>query len=50
MQSNNGTEFVNSVITQLINLFGIDRRLITPYNLRTDGLVERKKQRDWSLT
>ena len=44
MQSDNGTEFVNSVIAQLVNLFGIDRRLITPYNPRADGLVERKNK------
>ena len=41
IQSDNGLEFVNSVVKQLSELYGIDHRLITPYNPRADGLVER---------
>jgi hypothetical protein len=44
IQSDNGTEFVNSVIHELINLYGIEHRLITAYNPRADGLVERKNK------
>jgi hypothetical protein len=44
LQSDNGTEFVNSVIKQLTKLYGVDHRLITPYNPRADGLVERKNK------
>ena len=44
LQSDNGKEFVNTLIDQLVNLFGIDRRLITPYNPRADGLVERRNK------
>ena len=44
LQSDNGTEFVNSVIHELINLYGIEHRLITAYNPRADGLVERKNK------
>jgi hypothetical protein len=41
LQSDNGTEFVNQLMSHLVQLFGIDRRLITAYNPRADGLVER---------
>ena len=41
LQSDNGSEFVNEVMSQLTKLFGIDHRLITAYNPRADGLVER---------
>jgi hypothetical protein len=44
IQSDNGAEFVNGVIKELTNLYGIDHRLITPYNPRSDGLVERKNK------
>jgi len=44
LQSDNGTEFVNELVNQLVQLFGIDRRLITPYHPRADGLVERKNK------
>jgi transposase InsO family protein len=44
IQSDNGLEFVNSVISELTSLFGVDHRLITPYNPRADGLVERKNK------
>ena len=44
IQSDNGTEFVNSVIHELINLYGIEHRLITAYNPRADGLVERRNK------
>ena len=41
MQSDNGTEFVNSVMQELTKLYGIDHRLITPYHPRANGQVER---------
>jgi transposase InsO family protein len=44
LQSDNGPEFVNHVIKELTNLFGIEQRLITAYNPRADGLVERKNK------
>ena len=44
IQSDNGAEFVNGVIKELSTLFGIDHCLITPYNPRADGLVERKNK------
>jgi transposase InsO family protein len=40
LQSDNGTEFVNSIIGQLSQLYGIDHQLITPYHPRANGLVE----------
>ena len=39
-QSDNGPEFVNYLMKQLVQLYGIDQRLITTYNPRADGLVE----------
>ena len=36
-----GIEFVNKVITNLINKIGIERRITSAYNPRTDGLWER---------
>ena len=39
--SDNGTEFVNQLMKQLIKLYGIDHRLITPYHPQANGLVER---------
>ena len=44
LQSDNGTEFVNSVVKQLATLYGIDHRLITAYNPRANGAVERKNK------
>ena len=34
LQSDNGLEFVNQLMNALVQLFGIDRRLITAYNPR----------------
>jgi hypothetical protein len=39
--SDQGREFVNSVVAALSTLLGIQRRLTSPYHPRTDGLVER---------
>jgi hypothetical protein len=44
LQSDNGKEFVNSVIEALMELYGIDHRLITSYNPRTNGKVERNNK------
>jgi len=41
IQSDNGSEYVNDVIRTLIKLTGMDQRLISPYNPRCDGKVER---------
>jgi hypothetical protein len=41
IQSDNGTEFVNAIITALIDTAHIERRLITAYNPRANGLAER---------
>ena len=41
LQSDNGPEFVNEVIRALVKLTGIEHRLISPYNPRADGKVER---------
>jgi hypothetical protein len=41
LQSDNAREFVNDVLRALIRLAGIDHRLISPYNPRADGKVER---------
>ncbi len=41
LQSDNGPEFVNQVLRALVKLTGIDHRLISPYNPRADGKVER---------
>lgn len=41
IQSDNGREFVNEVIRCLVALTGMDHRLISPYNPRADGKVER---------
>jgi len=40
VQSDQGTEFLNSVINELSKINGIERRMITAYNPRADGLVE----------
>lgn len=44
IQSDNGTEFVNSVVKHLTSSFGIDHRLSTPYHPRANGLAERTVQ------
>jgi hypothetical protein len=41
IQSDNGPEFVNDTIRALVKLTGMDHRLISPYNPRADGKVER---------
>jgi hypothetical protein len=41
IQSDNGPEFANDVIRALVKLTGMDHRLISPYNPRADGKVER---------
>ena len=41
LQSDNGSEFVNSLLHELTELYGIDHRLITPYHPQANGLVER---------
>lgn len=41
LQSDNGSEFVNNVLTALIKITGIEHRFISPYNPRADGKVER---------
>ena len=41
LQSDNGREFVNEVLRALVKLTGIDHRLISAYNPRADGKVER---------
>ena len=40
LQSDQGTEFVNSVLTEFTRLAGIDKRLVLAYSPRGDGLVE----------
>jgi hypothetical protein len=44
IQSDNGPEFSNSVMTALKNILSIEHRFITPYNARCDGKVERSIQ------
>jgi len=44
LQSDNGTEFVNSLVKQLTSTYGIDHRLITPYHPAANGLVERRNK------
>lgn len=41
LQSDNGGEFVNGILTALTRMSGVEHRLITPYNPRADGKVER---------
>jgi hypothetical protein len=41
IQSDNGPEFVNDILRCLVKITGIDHRLISPYNPRADGKVER---------
>jgi hypothetical protein len=41
IQSDNGPEYVNRIISQMLTLSGVDHRRITPYHARADGKVER---------
>jgi hypothetical protein len=41
LQSDNGPEYVSDVIRALLQLTGMEQRLISPYNPRADGKVER---------
>jgi hypothetical protein len=41
IQSDNGPEFVNRIISKMLTLSGINHRRITPYHARADGKVER---------
>jgi transposase InsO family protein len=41
VQSDNGSEFSNAIMTAMKELLGIDHRLVTPYNPRANGLAER---------
>jgi transposase InsO family protein len=41
VQSDNGSEFANQTIKALSELYGIEQQLITAYNPRSNGLVER---------
>ena len=40
MQSDNGTEFINQVIKELLSLHGVDHRHIAAYNPRANGTAE----------
>jgi hypothetical protein len=39
-------EFANQLISELMNLHGIEQQLITAYNLQANGLVERTNQEE----
>ena len=41
LQSDNGPEYVSDIVRALIQLTGMEQRLISPYNPRADGKVER---------
>jgi transposase InsO family protein len=41
IQSDNGTEFVNSIIKALTTKLSVDHRLTTPYHPRANGVAER---------
>lgn len=41
LQSDNGPEYVSDIIRALLQLTGMEQRLISPYNPRADGKVER---------
>lgn len=41
LQSDNGTEFVNSLLEKLSEAAGFDHRLTTPYHPRANGVAER---------
>lgn len=44
LQSDNGKEFVNSLIEKLAQATGFDQRLTTPYHPRANGVAERYVQ------
>jgi transposase InsO family protein len=44
MQSDNGTEFVNELVSKMMELYGVDHRLTTPYHPAANGKVERKNK------
>ena len=44
IQSDNGTEFCNSVVKEVCAAVNIDHRLISPYHPRANGLAERTVQ------
>ena len=44
LQSDNGLEFVNTIIAQMVKLYGIDHRLITAYHPVANGMVERENK------
>ena len=41
IQSDNGREFVNAVMAELLQLEGVDHRLVAAYNPRANGVAER---------
>lgn len=41
IQSDNGSEYVNAVVSALMKITGIEHRFISEYNPRADGKVER---------
>jgi hypothetical protein len=41
LQSDNGPEFANKVVAEMVKLMHLDHRFIAPWNPRTDGKVER---------
>jgi len=41
LQSDNGTEFVNAVLKDLLRASGVDHRLLSAYHPRANGVVER---------
>eukprot|EP00733_Pompholyxophrys_punicea_P001153 Pompholyxophrys_punicea_v1_NODE_511_length_1807_cov_7.989726.p1 type:complete len:133 gc:universal NODE_511_length_1807_cov_7.989726:1282-1680(+) len=41
LQSDNGTEFVKEVVTQLTSRFHIDHRCVSPYHPRANGAAEK---------
>jgi hypothetical protein len=44
IQSDNGPEFANRVISTLADIYGVDHRLSTAYHPNTNGAVERKNR------
>jgi transposase InsO family protein len=50
IQSDNGSEFVNSVISEMLSLLEVEHRLTTPYHPHANGVVERKIQDVIALT
>lgn len=41
LQSDNGSEFVNKLVAELVELSGIDHRTVSAYNPKANGQVER---------